>query len=160
MTKHISLIILTILAIGSFNLQAQESTNTSGGQTNGDHGTVTYSLGQVVYTQQEGSTGSVNQGVQQSYEISVVAGIENTNIDLSISVYPNPTLDYLTLKIEDFKRGNFRYQLLNVQGKILAQDELLQPIYRINMDSYQPNIYFCLIKTQNQIIKTFKIIKN
>ena len=49
--------------------QAQESANSSGGDATGSGGTIAYSIGQVVYTTNTGSNGSVAKGVQHAYEI-------------------------------------------------------------------------------------------
>jgi hypothetical protein len=75
--------------------------NASGGDATGTSGTVAYSVGQVVYTSNTGSTGSVAQGVQQSYEIFMV-GIKETELNISLSVFPNPTSDNLTLQISNY----------------------------------------------------------
>jgi hypothetical protein len=75
--------------------QAQQATTATGGNTSGSGGTVAYSVGQIVYTTNTGTNGSVAQGVQQPYEISIVLGIDNHSINLGLSAYPNPTTNYL-----------------------------------------------------------------
>ena len=74
-TKPILLLATGLLWAGL--AQAQESVNAYGGDAKGSGGTVAYSVGQIVYTTHTGATGSVAQGVQQAYEISVVTGIKN-----------------------------------------------------------------------------------
>ena len=81
--------------------QAQESANTSGGDATGSGGIVAYSVGQVVYTSNTGSTGTIDQGVQHAYEIFTV-GIKETELNISLSIFPNPTADNLTLQISDY----------------------------------------------------------
>ena len=81
--------------------QAQESSNSSGGNATGSGGTVAYSIGQVVYTTNTGSNGSVAQGVQHAYEIFTV-GIKETELNISLTAFPNPTTENLTLQISDF----------------------------------------------------------
>jgi hypothetical protein len=81
MTKNKSRPIV-LLAAGLFwagLAQAQESANVSGGDATGSGGTVAYSVGQVVYTTNTGSTGSVAQGVQHAFEIFTV-GIKETEL--------------------------------------------------------------------------------
>lgn len=50
-------------------LQAQQANVTSGGDAKGSGGSSNYSVGQVVYTTNTGSTGTVAQGIQQSREL-------------------------------------------------------------------------------------------
>ena len=98
--KKQTLSAIFLLAIGLTGLKAQQATTTSGGNASGSGGSASYSVGQVVYTTNTGAGGSVSQGVQQPYEISIVSGIEEQGITLTCTAYPNPTTDYLTLKID------------------------------------------------------------
>ena len=113
-----SRIITTALFVllGTAGLYAQETTTTTGGDASGTGGTASYSVGQVFYTTNTGTNGSVAQGVQQSYEISTITGINITGINLELSVYPNPTTGYLTLKVEDVELSTLNFQLYDIQG--------------------------------------------
>jgi hypothetical protein len=70
-------------------VHAQSTIPATGGNAAGNGGSVSYTVGQIVYTTVSGTNGSVAQGVQQPYEISVVTGIENKEINLSCSIYSN-----------------------------------------------------------------------
>ena len=107
--KTIASVAFLILGLGG--LHAQESTIASGGEATGASGAVSYSLGQVVYTTNTGSNGSIAQGVQQPYIISTT-GLNETTIHLEMSIYPNPTTNYLTLKVDLTK--NLSYQLFDM----------------------------------------------
>ena len=98
MKKNLFYYLKISLLLFAFTVNGQESINTSGQNATGTGGSASYSLGQVVYTTYSGTNGSVAQGVQQPYEISVVLGIEYTNINLIMTVSPNPTKDLLTTK--------------------------------------------------------------
>ena len=148
-------------------LMAQESLNATGGNASGGGGSVSYSIGQVFYTINTGTDGSVAQGVQQPFEISVVTGLEEAiGINLSVTTYPNPTTDCLTLRIDEFEISNLSYQLYNVQGKLLQSEIISGSQTSIVMSNLVPAIYFVkvIVKTQDiasqQEVKTFKIIKN
>ena len=72
------------------------------------------------FAEKIGAKGSVAQGVQQPFEISVITGLEEAQgINLSVRAYPNPTTDYLTLSISEFDISNLLYQLYDMQGKLL-----------------------------------------
>ena len=99
-----------------------------------------------------------SQGVQQPYEISTTVGINETSINLELSVYPNPTTDYLTLKVEDNTELN--YQLYDNQGKIIENKKVTANSTTISMEALPKSIYFLNITDNKQVVKTFKIIKN
>ena len=99
--KRLTLSALLLLGLGLTGLQAQTSINATGGNATGSVGTVAYSVGQVVYTSNKGNSGSVDQGVQHAYEILTV-GIKETKLNISLTVFPNPTTENLTLQISDY----------------------------------------------------------
>jgi len=83
---------LLLSGFGTTILQAQVTIPASGGNATGSGGTVSYTVGQIQYNTYSGTNGTVSQGVQQPYEISVVTAIKNTGeITLECIVYPNPT---------------------------------------------------------------------
>ena len=151
---------VAFLLLGLGGLHAQENAVTTGGKATGTGGTASYSVGQVVYTTATGSNGSVAQGVQQPYEIQVVTGVNETTINLEMSVYPNPTTNYLQLKVESEQLESLTYQLIDLQGKVIASEEVTAINTSITMETLPKAVYFLNVTDNNQLIKTFKIIKN
>ncbi len=154
---------IALLAVGLLwtgLAQAQESVNTTGGDATGSGGTVAYSVGQVVYTSNTGSSGSVAQGVQHAYEIFTV-GIKETELNISLSVFPNPTMDNLTLQISDYNNEKLSYQLFDIQGKQLSNGQIVAQQTQINMNSLPTATYFInVVNQENKKVQSFKIIKN
>lgn len=148
---------VAFLLLGIGGLQAQESPTATGGEATGAGGTASYSVGQVVYTSAAGTNGSVSQGVQQPYEISTTVGINETSINLEMSVYPNPTTDYLTLKVADLETLNF--QLIDLQGKVIANKKVTNATTIIKMEELPKATYLLKVTNNKQVVKTFKIIK-
>jgi hypothetical protein len=139
--------------------QAQESANTSGGDATGSGGTVAYSIGQVVYTTNTGSNGSVAQGVQHAYEIFTV-GIKETELNISLTAFPNPTTANLTMQIRDYNNKKLSYQLFDMQGKQLSNGQITEQQTQINMNSFPTATYFInVVNQENKQVQSFKIIK-
>lgn len=142
-------------------IRAQQSLNTSGGDLSGTNGSVNYSVGQVFYTTPVSANGSVAQGVQQPYEISVVTGLEQASgILLSCSVYPNPTTDFLNLSIGNYNIKNLYYQLYDGNSKLIEDKKITTENERISLVELATGIYFVKVREDNQELKTFKIIKH
>jgi hypothetical protein len=146
------------LLFGLGGLHAQESPTAAGGEATGTGGTASYSVGQVVYTTATGTNGSVAQGVQQPYEISTTVGINESSINLEMSVYPNPTANYLTLKVDDTK--NLSYLLIDATGKVIKSNTISNVQTKIDLQHLAKAYYFVKVVNNNQLIKTFKVIKN
>ena len=162
MTKNKSRLIALVIA-GLFwagFAQAQETVNASGSNATGSGGTVAYSIGQVVYTSNTGSTGTVDQGVQHAYEIFTL-GIKKTELSISLYAFPNPTTENLTLQISDCKNEKLSYQLFDMQGKLLKTGQMAAQQTQINMSSLPSAFYFVhIVNQENKIVQSFKIIKN
>src|SRR5574344_2654798 len=159
--KRLKLSAVLLLGLGLTRLQAQESVNATGTNASGSGGSVSYSVGQVVYTTNTGASGSVAQGVQQPFEISVVTGIEEAKgINLSVTAYPNPTTDYLTLSIGEFDISNLSYQLYDISGKLLQNEKNIGNQTSISMSNLVPATYFVKVIHGNKEVKVFKITKN
>ena len=153
--------IILLFSISITSLHAQNVATTSGSKATGSGGTVDYTIGQIVYKTNSGTNGTVSEGVQQPYEISVITDIEEArDIILDFLVYPNPTNDNLRLFIKDFDINNVHYQLYNINGVLLQDQQVLDGETLIPMQGQQPSTYFLKILQGTKEIKTFKIIKN
>ena len=156
--KTITSVALFLLGFGG--LHAQETLSATGGDATGAGGSSSYTVGQVVYTTNTGSNGSVAQGVQQAYEISTTLGIALTEIILELVVYPNPTNNFLTLNIGNYNNENLTYQLYDMQGKLLVGKQVVNSITTIVVEDLPVSNYLLNIKDNHRLIKTFTIIKN
>lgn len=159
--KNIRWLLLLVVSCLSFTtLQAQSTTNAAGGTATGSGGSVTYSVGQLVWHMLPGSTGTVLQGVQQPYEISVVTSIENTeHISLVCTVYPNPTRGFIKLIVESEHYKGLRFQLYDINGTVLQDKPIQDRETEITMDNLFSSVYFLRVIRDNREIKVFKIVK-
>ena len=71
--KKAKLIVVLFLILVLTGLQAQECIPTTGGNASGSEGSVSYTIGQIVYITNVGTNSSLAQGVQQPFEISAVS---------------------------------------------------------------------------------------
>ena len=155
-------VILFLAFLLSFSANAQtvhQVLSATGGDATGTGGSVAYSVGQIVYTTNTGATGSVAQGVEQAYEIYSV-GIKETTLNISLSVFPNPTSDFLTLKVEDYNNEALNYTLLDEQGRLVFNEQITTQDTQVAMSTLARGAYFINVLQANKKIQTFKIIKN
>ena len=155
--KKILIAVIILLTLSQAN--AQEALATTGGDGSGSNGNVSYSVGQVFYTTNTGTNGSMAQGVQQPYEIQTVLGTENFNINLQLAVYPNPTSDWLSLLIKNSVIENLNYQLFDLNGRLILNEKINSEETTINLEKYPSSIYLLKVLENNKEIKSFKVIK-
>ncbi len=161
--KETNLKLSVILLLGFYltGLQAQEVIPTTGGDAAGSGGSVSYSIGQVVYSSIMGVDGSVSEGVQQMFEISNVYDIEDAKaITLNYEAYPNPVVDELILKVKNFNTTEVEFKLFNVSGKLIESKNVLNSETSVSMQNLAPAVYFLKVFEKGKEEKVFKIIKN
>ena len=105
-----TILVLLLLCGYSFATVAQRSTVSEGGEATGSGGTASYSIGQTLYVTNSSEAGTVSQGVQQSYIIKAITGLDELGISLNLTAYPNPATDFVQLKIESEMLTGISYQ--------------------------------------------------
>ena len=152
--------IIILLFIVANSAQAQESVNSIGGVDRGNGGTVSFSVGQMVYTTDSKEAGSVVQGIQRPYRITTtdIKKLDNT---ISFKAYPNPSSEDLFLEMNEFRNEKLNYQLYDMQGKLLMTNPIEIPKTQINMRGLAVGAYVIHIyNTNNQPIQSIQIIKD
>ena len=158
--KRTLIIIIAGIGFTIVPLHGQETIATTGGNFSGSGGSVSYTIGQVVYSTFSGTNGSVVQGVQQPYEISVVTSVENSEeITLDCIVYPNPTRNTIRLSVESSDFDNMSTRLYDNNGKIIQEMKIESKETEISMHNLVPSMYFLKVIKNKKELKTFKIIK-
>ncbi len=161
--KYREALLLLLLTFIVTAASAQVTIPVSGGNASGDNGSLSYSIGQMIYTAVDGSSGNLSQGVQQPYEIQVVTGLHDLpGISLNVSAYPNPAVDYLKLNTGSSgigHPGKLEYRLCDMNGRLIHSQKITESETTIGMGHLVPAMYFVKVISENQEIKTFKIIK-
>lgn len=142
-------------------MQAQQGTNAAGGEAASSAGAVSFSVGQVFYNAFENQKGiSVSAGVQQTYEILTGNDETAARLNMNLVVFPNPTLNLITLRLDRLPDESLQYHLVDNSGKTL----LLKPINStdsfIDMSHWAAAVYHLRIMSKDGLVQSFKIIKS
>lgn len=145
-----------VLSIGS--VYSQQSINASAGNASGSNGSASYSVGQMVFSSYTGIGGSVNEGVQQPFEIFLLNN-ESFNAFDSVILYPNPTSNQLFLSFIE-ANYDFQYTLVDINGRVLLQEKITQMNSIIDIGNFPEGFYFLTISSLNHSkSKSYQIIK-
>ncbi len=144
---------------GAFSY-AQQAISSAGGSGTGSGGTFSFTSGQTSYTSVVSNSGAIYEGVLQPYEIHVVTQLDpGMSITLECEAYPNPAADYLILKIHSGQIENMKYQLIDLNGKVLEEAFIGNAETSISLIQYKPNIYFLKVIDKSTEVMIFKITK-
>lgn len=151
-----------LIISGHTCMLAQSTVSASGGNGTGSGGSVSYTIGQVAYTNLSAENGSISLGVQQP-NLFLTVGMEEVDITLSASLYPNPTNASTSLKLESqnelMSKGELAYSLFDFNGKLLLQHPINAVLTVIPMDQLTNGVYIIQV-TRNKIeVKSFKVFK-
>ena len=158
--RKICAIILLFVLLGTA-VFAQNAVTASGGNANGGSGSVSYTVGQTFYSANEGTSGQVSEGVQQAYEIYDVTEVQSAiSSMISLSVFPNPASDFLTLRIDGEYISGLDCAMYDISGKEIMQMRIASSETSIDMQSLQSATYFVRVTKGKNEVKTFKVVKN
>lgn len=158
--RYKKLVLFSLLLFGVTAIMAQKTVPATGGEATGSGGTVSYTVGQVAYQTNSETSGTVSEGVQQPYEIFITSIEDVEEVTLSVTAFPNPTTDYLTLSIEEYDLSNLSYKMFDMNGRLIQSKEINSNQTKIEMNSLLPATYFIKVFDGNKEIVTYKIIKN
>jgi hypothetical protein len=160
MNKSLTILIAFCIFGPGTEILAQNAVSASGGNASGSGGSVSYTAGQIFYNTISGLNGTVTQGVQQPYEISVVTALENTEgITLEYQVYPNPTNGLIKLIIKPFEYENRRFRLYDLNGILIQDEKIENEETEISLGNLSSSMYLLKIINDNHEVKVFKIVK-
>jgi hypothetical protein len=138
---------------------AQNSSVAAGVKATGSGGSVSYSVGPIIFKKPDGSLAS--SGIQQPYEIYSLGTETVSGAAVQLSFYPNPTTHFLHLVLETTTDAVYEYQVATLDGKkVLASQKINATNTLVDLANAPAGIYLLTVTLQQQNIKTFKIIKH
>ena len=148
-----------LIAFSSFAQQIKkESIDSGGGVFSSTNITVIQTIGELAIAEKNNGGISISEGFI-SPEILNTAGIDSYGILYDIHAYPNPTQDWITIKLK--KTGNYSVLIYNSNGKLVkTKTDIHTDNTTLNLQNLQNASYLIVIKDiDNQLFKTFKVIK-
>lgn len=85
--------------------------------------------------------------------IEYVSGKSNT-----LSIYPNPSYDYLTIETSAIPTRS-HLSIMNLNGQIFINRKITEPKTVIDISNLHRGVYFCCLRTGDNQVVTKKIIK-
>jgi hypothetical protein len=137
-------------------MYAQQVIATSGGQS--PSGTITYTLGELVIDTYNGTDKKLTQGFQQS-RLIITAISEIKGLSYDVKAFPNPTTDFIKIKLEKNIPESVDFLLMDINGKVLAEGKIEKGETDISFESLGVGTYFVKIVQDKAEVKTIKVVK-
>ncbi len=155
--KPLGIILLCVFTYSISQAQQLQIINTGGGHLTNNQGSLSFSIGEVI-TETVAQDQILTQGFFQT-NITVTAVNEISQLAYELLAYPNPTKDYVILKISKEKLNNLNYFLYDKFGRLLASEQITTNQTQIPFNFLSPSTYYLKIIDEQIEVMTFKIIK-
>ncbi|MFK5877894.1 MAG: T9SS type A sorting domain-containing protein [Flavobacteriaceae bacterium] len=159
MKKVFTIIALFIMVTG-FSQIAIEKSNISSGGASTTNGTLSmiYSIGEIAVNETSSGNIHISEGFISSKILNVLGVIDYSSLE-NIQIYPNPTIDFVNINFGEL--GTYTISIFNNLGKELKTIKTNKAKQQVSFENYADGVYIILIKnSQNQLYKTFKLIKS
>jgi len=148
---------ILLLILCTLTVSSQEVIASQGNSYNNASVSIDFTIGEVVIATLGNTGNTLTQGFHQT-NLTVLA-IEDFDINYQARVFPNPTQDLLQVEIQNFEGLNFK--MYDIQGRQLSNEKLNRINTTINTTPYAKGLYLLVILNENnQLLKTYRIIKN
>ena len=163
--KHANCVI-TAFFLSGIAVYAQEVVSTAGSHGETTSGSLTWTVGEPVIETITDGTNTLTQGFQQS-KLTVTAINDLKFPGIELSVYPNPTNNYLTIEVKTDKQRDLLLSLFDLNGRLILQKKMAGNKQTIKMQNYKPATYILKVtlakdynhKDAMHCVSTFRIIK-
>lgn len=159
--RNFKQLIITIIISCLLNnvVFSQQAVLTSGGDNVASNGSISFSVGQVVFSTDSNNYISIEQGIQHSSDLFVVTAIQNILADnIFITVFPNPACDFIMLNLS-LPLDDLEYKLFDLNGNIVLAGLQKKSLNCISLANLAPSVYFLKVFRHNNEIQTFKVLK-
>ncbi|MCT4640427.1 MAG: T9SS type A sorting domain-containing protein [Bacteroidales bacterium] len=155
--KRLTLLVTFVLF--ACNLFSQRVLSSSGGTGTFDDFSVNWSIGEVVTETFSIGGIIVNQGFNQYAEtvkdITTVDGYETINA----IAYPNPTTNYVYIKVSDIELTGLSYMLTTLEGMPIIQEPINSEETAVDLLTLSPSLYLLSILKEGIVVRSFRIVK-
>lgn len=154
---HYRLIFLVVLNLfGITFLHAQSVISSSGGLVKNETYQLSQTVGETAVKTISNEEFALTQGVNQTKLL--VTGIRN-DMDINVTVFPNPTSKFLNLIMDVSLYPKITYQLFNSKGVLISKKKIENNLTTISFDDFPVGEYVIKISTDKNEIATYKIVK-
>lgn len=155
----------SFIMLSGIILFAQESSCTSGGIATGSAGSVTYSVGQIIYSLNCGIIGSAAQALAvEEMEDSLAAtttGLNENFGKIDVAVFPNPASNFLIISTTGINsQEDLTYSLFDQNGILIKSGAVSESETSIDVSNLAAASYFLHVTDKHNKINKFKIHKN
>lgn len=153
---------LLFLAFTALNVKSQSGFVSTGASIIiPSKGSISYSIGEVGYVNSKSQGGSIDLGIQQSFQFSPITALPNIEYYNDILIYPNPTNGTLYIKNlpQQLINQKYYFKILSSEGNELKSEIIKNTTTTVDLMFLTKGLYHMIIYSGNRLIKNYKFLK-
>mgnify|MGYP002638747049 CR=1 FL=1 len=153
--SYLTLVVFLLLGVLVSTAQSidRHVAASAGNEFTNSSGTITYTIGEPVTETLSSGNATATQGFHQG--IINITSVREQIKDVEISIYPNPTSDYVTVKFDEAGL----WQLHTVDGKLVSSGQLSTGSTNIDMRAIALSTYMLTIISDDNRTNTYRVVK-
>lgn len=132
--------------------------STSGSTHRNNNIEISWSVGELLTESIINGDVTLSQGFHQT-SISITEIYYRTDNRLCFNVYPNPTNDFIHLRVDEPEKIHFQYKIYDTNGRYLQTGSLNENGFSVDIKHLAVGVYFLIVYNQQKILSSFKIEK-
>jgi hypothetical protein len=152
--------IITYLSVlgCSINLltNAQEIVTTSGGSMSNNAVQINWTIGEIITETISNSNNTLTSGFNQPV-LEIISSIKTIHENIKLSIYPNPSKQYINIKYEGQLPINAR--IFSINGYVHSDLEITHPNTQFDFSGYANGIYSIIFIDKSGNINIYRIVK-
>ena len=153
-------IISILISVCCLNSYAQQSINSAGNSIINSSGSFSHSIGIPVSLSNTNASGSLTEGIQNVIQIIDMPTANKAISEIDIKAYPNPTSALLKIDIQEPEGTQYLLRLLDVNGREQFMEYFETTLIKASLAHLSNGLYVAQLFKGEQLLKSFKIIKN
>ena len=118
-----------------------------------------WTLGEPVTSTLNNGNSLLTQGFHQNN--LVISAIDNVDVDIEVTIFPNPTIDILQMKFGNLPDENIIIELFTAEAKLLlTKTSNRNTLSQIDMSKYHNGMYLLKIGSKTVKWKSYRIVKS
>jgi hypothetical protein len=152
-----STVLCFFISTGHAQLLYPEVYSSFGGDTQTSTFQLTWTGGEPLFETYVAEGSILTQGFNQTVQvIEEITFIEE--LDLDLSVYPNPASDYLVIQVNQEYKNDLSVRMVNIQGASSGIIKFNNSTAVIDVSGLSPGMYYLQVSdSDSNTMKTFKI---
>lgn len=155
--KHFIILFLTLFNSALFaQTKTQQIIGSAGNSVSNGTAQLSWSIGEPIT--KTGANGGIELAQGFHHKSLKVTSLDELS-DHSVSIYPNPTADIITIDLYDKNLVQASYTLTDLQGRIIETKKIETQKWNIGFKDLPAAAYIIQVSNQDKV-RTFKVIKN